>query len=180
MKCLTLKEYQRLVADSKVLEQDKHGAKVLETVDNKIVKLFRRKRAITSAAFKPYAARFVENAQRLKARGIKTVNIEAVYRCSPISRTLVVYRPVPGQTLRDAIRNSTNPDTLMAHFASFFAELHDKGVLFRSIHLNNVIVPSLAAANGHERALPLRRIYLSSPAVGQLRQALPRFGGRLA
>lgn len=141
LKWLTLEEYQRLVADSKVLEQDKHGAKVLETVDNKIVKLFRRKRVITSAAFKPYAARFVENAQRLKALGIKTVNIVEVYRCSPISRTLVVYRPVPGQTLRNAIRNSTNPDTLMAQFASFFAELHDKGVLFRSIHLNNVIVP---------------------------------------
>lgn len=141
MKCLTLEEYQHLVADSAILEQDKYGVKVLETHEGMIVKLFRRKRILSSAIFKSYAARFVENAHRLQSLGIKTVNIEALYRCSPISRTIVVYRPVPGHTLRDAIRNATNPDTLMMQFVSLFAELHDKGILFRSIHLNNVIVP---------------------------------------
>lgn len=148
LKCLTLEEYQQLVANSAVLEQDKHGVKVLATGEGKIVKLFRRKRLLSSAILKSYAARFVENAHRLKSLGIKTVNIEAVYRCAPISRTLVVYRPVPGQTLRDAIRDTTQPDTLMAQFVSFFAELHDKGILFRSIHLNNVIVPRSAGRLG--------------------------------
>lgn len=140
LKSLSFVEYQQLVAASEVLEQDGHGIKVLKTRDGLIVKLFRRKRVLTSAAFKPYAARFAENAHSLESLGIKTVSIEAVYRCAPIKRTLVAYRPVPGQTLRDALRKAADPDQLMAQFAAFFAELHEKGVLFRSIHLNNIIV----------------------------------------
>ena len=36
----------------------------------------------------------------------------------------------------------------MTQFAAFFAELHDKGILFRSIHLNNIIVPDSVGALG--------------------------------
>lgn len=141
MKSLSFDEYQQLVAASEVLEQDGHGIKVLKTRDGLIVKLFRRKRVLSSAVFKPYAARFVDNTHTLESLGIKTVSIEAVYRCAPINRTLIVYRPVPGQTLRKALRIAADPGKFMAQFAGFFAELHEKGVLFRSIHLNNIIVP---------------------------------------
>lgn len=140
MKCLTLEEFQHLVANSTVLEQDGHGIKVLETAEGLIVKLFRRKRLFSSVMFKSYAARFVENARRLEALGITTVQVAEIYRCKPIERTLVVYRPVPGQTLRNALRNPADADGLMEKLARFFAELHDKGVLFRSIHFDNLIV----------------------------------------
>ena len=73
--------------------------------------------------------------------GIETVKVDDVYRCSPIDRTLVVYRPIPGRTLRNALRNAADSEGLMEQYAAFLAELHDKGVLFRSIHFNNVIVP---------------------------------------
>ena len=148
LKCLALAEYQQLVADSTILEQDKSGIKVFETPEGLIVKLFRRKRLLTSAIFKPYATRFVENARRLNSLGIKTVTIEAVYRCAPIKRTLIVYQPVPGRTLRDALRNAVDPDKFITQFAAFFSELHDKGVLFRSIHLNNIIVSDSVDAMG--------------------------------
>jgi tRNA A-37 threonylcarbamoyl transferase component Bud32 len=141
LKCLTLEKYQQFVANSTVLEQDGYGVKVLETAEGMIIKLFRRKRFLSSVIFKSYATRFVENARRLQSLGIETVKVGDVYRCLPIDRTLVVYRPVPGRTLRNALRNSADSERLMEQYAAFLAELHDKGVLFRSIHFNNVIVP---------------------------------------
>lgn len=141
MKCLPLEDYQKMVKDAVVLEEDGHGVKVLETTDGRIVKLFRRKRFFSSVIFKSYAARFVNNARRLHSLGIRTVQVEEVYRCTPIDRTLIVYRPVPGRTLRNALCDTTGADELMAQFAEFLADLHDKGVLFRSIHFNNIIVP---------------------------------------
>ena len=148
MKCLTLEEYQQFVAHSTVLEQDGYGVKVLATAEGMIIKLFRRKRFLSSVIFKSYATRFVENARRLQSLGIETVKIVDVYRCSPIDRTLVVYRPIPGRTLRNALRNAADSEGLMEQYAAFLAELHDKGVLFRSIHFNNVIVPDTPGSLG--------------------------------
>lgn len=131
-----------------VLEQDGYGVKVLETAEGMIVKLFRRKRLFSSVMFRSYAIRFVENARHLKFLGIETVEVRDVYRCPPIDRTLVVYQPVLGQTLRDALRNATDFEEFMEQFAVYLAELHDKGVLFRSIHFNNVIVPESPGSLG--------------------------------
>ena len=140
MKPFSLDEYERLVAGSEVLEQDRHGLKVLKTSDGRIVKLFRQKRLISSARLKSYSSRFVDNALTLKSLGIKTVDVESVYYCKPIKRTLVFYLPIPGQTLRTVLQDQTCCADVMKRFAAFFAELHNKGVFFRSIHLNNVIV----------------------------------------
>ena len=140
MKPLTLNEYQRLVDNSVILEEDGHGLKVLETSDGHIIKIFRQKRVVSSALIKPYASRFVKNAHVLKKLGIHTVDVVDMFYCPPIKRTLVKYRPIPGKTLRSVLHSSLQFDAIMESFVRFFAELHDKGVFFRSIHLNNVIV----------------------------------------
>ena len=140
MKPLTLNEYQRLVDNSVILEEDGHGLKVLETSDGHIIKIFRQKRVVSSALIKPYASRFVKNAQVLKKLGIHTVDVVDMFYCPPIKRSLVKYRPIPGKTLRSVLHSSLQFDVIMESFVHFFAELHDKGVFFRSIHLNNVIV----------------------------------------
>jgi tRNA A-37 threonylcarbamoyl transferase component Bud32 len=140
LKPLTLNEYQRLVDNSVILEEDGHGLKVLETSDGHIIKIFRQKRVVSSALIKPYASRFVKNAQVLKKLGIHTVDVVDMFYCPPIKRTLVKYRPIPGKTLRSVLHSSLHLDDVMESFVRFFAELHNKGVFFRSIHLNNVIV----------------------------------------
>ncbi len=140
LKSFSLDEYEELVAKSVVLEQDRRGIKVLQTPEGAIVKLFRLKRLLSSALLKSYASRFVENARALKKLGIKTVEVEEVLYCKSIKRKLVFYQPVPGQTLRYVLQNSSNTDDVMKKFTIFLAELHNKGILFRSIHLNNVIV----------------------------------------
>jgi phage gp46-like protein len=54
--------YLALRADATVLERDLHGDKVLQLADGSYLKLFRRKRLISSAAWYPYAQRFADNA----------------------------------------------------------------------------------------------------------------------
>lgn len=148
MKSFSLDEYEQLVAKSVVLEQDRHGIKVIKTVDGRFVKFFRQKRLLSSALFKSYASRFVEHAKALKQLGVNTVEVENMYYCRPIKRSLVFYSPLPGQTLRDALASQDKSDDIMAMFSAFYAELHNQGVYFRSIHLSNVIISDTMATLG--------------------------------
>jgi len=136
---ISLKDYQAIVDRSVILERDRHGLKVLETSDGYIVKLFRRKRFFSSALFNPYSTRFIANAKALKKLGFHTVDVEKEVYCKQIKRALLIYRPIPGQTLRAALRATTSHDEIFEKFIILLAQLHDKGVLFRSIHLNNII-----------------------------------------
>ena len=140
MKSFSLDEYEQLIAKSVVLEQDRHGIKVVKTDDGRFVKFFRQKRFFSSARLKPYASRFVEHAKVLKGLGFNTVEVENVYYCKPIKSSLVFYNPLPGQTLRDALKSQDTSDNIMEMFSAFYAELHNQGVYFRSIHLSNVII----------------------------------------
>jgi tRNA A-37 threonylcarbamoyl transferase component Bud32 len=135
-----LDEYEQLIAKSVVLEQDRHGIKVIKTADGRFVKFFRQKRFFSSALFKPYAYRFVEHAKALKRLGFNTVEVENVYYCKSVKRSLVFYDPLPGHTLRDALKSQDTSDDIMEMFSAFYAELHNQGVYFRSIHLSNVII----------------------------------------
>jgi tRNA A-37 threonylcarbamoyl transferase component Bud32 len=140
LKSFSFSEYEQLVGKSVVLEQDRRGVKVLETPEGLIVKIFRQKRVLSSALLKPYAIRFVENARSLKMLGIRAVEIQDLYYCKPNKRALVFYQPIPGQTLRTMLQSQANLDDMMKRFIVLLANLHDKGVLFRSIHFNNIIV----------------------------------------
>lgn len=148
LKSYSLNEYEKLAAESVVLEQDKHGVKVLQTPEGRIVKFFRQKRLFSSALFKSYASRFVDNARSLNRLGVITVEVEDVLYCKAIKRALVFYKPIPGQTLRDVLQDQARFDNVMEKFIVFLAELHDKGVFFRSIHLSNVIVSDCSDALG--------------------------------
>jgi tRNA A-37 threonylcarbamoyl transferase component Bud32 len=140
LKALTLNEYRRLVDNSVILEEDGHGLKVLESSEGYIIKIFRQKRMLSSAVIKSYASRFVKNARTLNKLGINTVQVKDVLFCKPIKRTLVFYQPIPGRPLREVLQNREHVERLVGGLAVFLAELHEKGVLFRSIHLSNVII----------------------------------------
>ena len=116
MNSLSLDEYQKIVERSIVLERDKHGVKVLETSEGNIVKLFRRKRFFSSALLKSYSSRFVENAKTLKKMGFHTVDVEKEVYCKPIQRSLLIYRPIPGKTLRSALQTPDSHDQIFEQF----------------------------------------------------------------
>ncbi|MDR0528378.1 MAG: toluene tolerance protein [Zoogloeaceae bacterium] len=135
--------WRELVCGAEVLEEDGSGVKVLRLPDQTIVKLFRRKRLLSSALFYPYARRFADNALLLAERGIPCPTVLTLARVPSIVRDVVRYQPLPGNTLREELARPTNvPENARATltaFGVFVAHLHEKGIYFRSLHLGNVV-----------------------------------------
>jgi tRNA A-37 threonylcarbamoyl transferase component Bud32 len=123
-----------------VLEADRFGDKVLHLRNGNFLKLFRRKRLLTSAALFPYAQRFADNALALQKRGIPCPQVLAVYRIKSIQRDAVYYAPLPGKTLRQLYDQPDMASALRAQLGEFVAQLHAKGVYFRSLHLGNIVL----------------------------------------
>lgn len=139
MEKITRKQFQRFFeGEYKVIEQDQHGIKVVETSDHKIIKIFRLKRYFSSALFKPYALRFKINAETLKTLEIPSVEVEKLAYCPVEKRYVVVYQKLNGTSLRQTLQQKCHPNVL-ARLAQFVANLHDKGVYFRSLHFGNII-----------------------------------------
>src|SRR5690606_3229461 len=92
-----------LTEGGRTLAHDTHGAKVIETKDGQIVKLFRTKRLLSAAQWNPYAKRFARNALLLSKLGFPTIQVLAVYRVREIRRDIVLYRRLDGETLRDLL-----------------------------------------------------------------------------
>lgn len=138
MKQLSKSEFEKLTANALVLSKDRHGLKVLETQDGRIFKLFRLKRTFSSAQFSPYVTRFAKNAAGLQQRSIPTINVLDFFKVPELQRDVVIYKPLVGRTLRDQVA-SDGPDCL-AKLPSFLAQLHRRGIFFRSIHFGNIIV----------------------------------------
>ncbi len=141
MQILQHDDYLALRKDGKVIEQDGHGDKVIILADGTFLKLFRRKRLITSAAIWPYAQRFADNAAKLKQLGIPCPEIIAVYRIPSIERDAVHYHPLPGLTLRQ-LRDGEGdcPEDIRERFWEFVDKVQDLGIYFRSMHLGNVVL----------------------------------------
>jgi hypothetical protein len=133
-------EFNRLRAGARVLEADRRGEKVLLTPDDRIIKLFYPRRRFSSARIYPYAFRFWNNARRLHAKAIPTVHCEQLRHDRARERYLISYPLLAGTTLRDGLESGRFGDVQLEELAVFLARLHRLGILFRSIHLGNVLV----------------------------------------
>ncbi len=163
---LSPEAFESFRSDSQILSRDAFGEKVLRNRDGTILKLFRAKHSLSSARFYSYARRYVRNARRLKQLAIATVEVRDVRRLASPPRDVVFYRELAGETLRDFL-HAADPDEarrILTEFAAFVAQLHGKGVYFRSLHLGNVLVLSktgfglidIADLRVRHRALGLR------------------------
>jgi tRNA A-37 threonylcarbamoyl transferase component Bud32 len=140
MQALDHTSYLALREGAKVIEADASGDKVLLLRGGQFLKLFRRKRLFTSAALLPYAQRFANNTERLRQRAIPVPEVIGVYRIASIERDAVHYQALEGQTVRQLLGDSDRAQALRAQLGAFVAQLHSKGVYFRSLHLGNVVL----------------------------------------
>ena len=143
LKILDHEGFLALREGATVLEADFYGEKVLALADGRILKLFRRKRLITSAAWYPYAQRFADNCQGLAKRGIPCPEVLEVYRVPSISRDAVLYSPLAGKTIRQLIEAGMSEETalkLRSAVVSFINHLQGLGIYFRSLHLGNIVL----------------------------------------
>ncbi len=142
MQTLSHDAYLALRANATVVERDLHGEKVLLLEDGNYLKLFRRKRLLSSAAWYPYAQRFADNALILEKRAIPCPAVIATYRIPGIKRDAVLYAPLEGRSLRQIIRSGEGSSELRTVLGQFIAQLHSAGIYFRSLHLGNIVLSS--------------------------------------
>ncbi|HNQ56549.1 MAG: hypothetical protein POELPBGB_04055 [Bacteroidia bacterium] len=145
MQILEHDDYLALRAGAQALERDRYGDKVLALADGSYLKLFRRKRLISSAAWYPYAKRFADNTQALAERGIPCPEVTGLYRIPSMRRDAVRYRPLEGRTLRQLVAAGADTPGLRARLGAFVAGLHAAGVYFRSLHLGNIVLTPAGA-----------------------------------
>ena len=131
----------QLIEGASILEADSYGPKVYLLQDGNILKLFRRKRLISSALLRPYSARFIHNAARLHELGVPTLEVLAFYKLPTSGMTAVLYRPLPGKTLRQ-ISNQENFSwsQMLPALVELIRSLHASGIYFRSLHLGNIVI----------------------------------------
>ncbi|MCK5893853.1 MAG: toluene tolerance protein [Endozoicomonadaceae bacterium] len=141
MRTLTTEEHMTLIAGAQVIEADGFGDKVLLLNNGDYLKLFRRKRLLSSALLVSPSMRFIRNAGLLVKRGVSTVTITDHYYIPSLKRMAVHYQPLLGETLRTLLADSSadNRSKLMTLLGVFIARLHKKGIYFRSLHLGNIV-----------------------------------------
>lgn len=164
MQILPHDDYLALRDGGKVIEQDGHGDKVVILADGTFLKLFRRKRLISSAAIWPYAQRFADNAAKLKQLGIPCPEIISVYRIPSIERDAVHYHPLPGLTLRQLREGEGDcPEDIRERFWEFVDKVHELGIYFRSMHLGNVVL----TPNGELGLIDISDMRIKKGALGK-------------
>lgn len=139
MQTLNHPAYVAFREGAEVIEADGSGDKVLVLADGTMLKFFRRKRLMSSALLFPYAQRFAANTKALRQRDVPCPQVLDVYRIPSIERDAVHYRPLSGETIRRLYATDA-PADLRFRLGRFVAELHAKGVYFRSLHLGNIVL----------------------------------------
>ena len=134
-------ELNALVAKATLIESDSYGPKVYRLDNGEYLKLFRRKRLLSSALLVPYSVRFCRNAAQLQSLDIPTIEPLALYQLADSAWTAVHYRALAGHTLKDLSKQVEHSSfDFLPELIAFFHTLHDKGIYFRSLHLGNVVM----------------------------------------
>lgn len=130
---------QELSRDSRCLERDANGPKVLRLANQDILKLFYPRKTISWSRLFPPALRFAENARKLQALGIPSVTIKELWRLDD-GVFGVLYSPIPGDSLRELVdADPAEEARLRRPLSEFIDSLHERGIYFRSLHLGNII-----------------------------------------
>ncbi|MDZ4098516.1 MAG: toluene tolerance protein [Methylophilaceae bacterium] len=137
---LSQKTFEGLLEGAAVLEQDERGIKVLRLSNDEILKVFRVRNQFSIARIYSYARKFCRNAERLGKKGIPTVQVTKLLHLENPAITAVRYMPLAGKTLREITKVRMLTLAESRRLGEFIAELHQKGVHFRSLHLGNIVL----------------------------------------
>lgn len=135
-------EFDALIEGAEILEADAYGPKIFRLRNGAMLKMFRLKRWFSSALFFPYSHRFERNCRRLRALGVSCPEVIEVYQVPHISRDALLYLPLEGETVRRLVQKCPAAEVgqgMRVEIADFINHLHECGVLFRSLHLGNIV-----------------------------------------
>lgn len=133
--------FERLVAGGQPIKHMREGVKVWRLPDDRIVKLFRPRGRFSRTRLHPANERFTANAQALTDLGFATVVVQRLFVYPPMGCSGVVYQALPGETLESHLRDADS-EVLILRLGELMAKLHTSGVMFRALHLGNLLVAS--------------------------------------
>lgn len=142
MDIISSHEFQTLCNRSNIslLKTTYNRPKLFETDNGEMIKVFYpRKKRLSSDKFKPYAMRFCNNAERLRSFGFKTLVIKNIQFCPDLNTYIITYPKLPGVDARVLAKSDRS---IINDIASLLADLHNNGIFFRSIHLENILCQS--------------------------------------
>lgn len=140
MEVILAREFDEICQKSKVIKfgRSLEQPKIFETQDNTIIKLFySKRRRFSSDKFKPYAIRFCRNIARLRAHGYSVPQVTQIKYCAERKIYLVYYKKIPGIDIRSYAK--THDINFISQVIKLLADLHQNGVFFRCIHLENLL-----------------------------------------
>ncbi len=138
---LSKAQFDDMCSHGKVIEQDERGIKVMILANGDFLKIFRVRHLISGAQLYTHARRFCRNAKRLESLNIPTVSVKKLFYFEDSQHTAVLYEPLPGETLKQYLRNYLlDNEALAQKLGQFMARLHFNGVHFHSLHTGNVVI----------------------------------------
>lgn len=139
MKTIQISELEKLINSGTILEQDGFGVKVVRLHDDRYLKIFNHRPGISMGKIFSRAQQFANNAKKLKQREIITVGILDLFKVDNPRSDCVIYHGVPGETVRDVLKEKPKDEALSRQLGAYIAQLHDAGVMFRSLHFGNIV-----------------------------------------
>lgn len=132
-------EFAQIIENAEVIEDDGRP-KVMRLPDGRFLKYFRRKHLISRDLMVAAAVRFARHARRLERMGIATLSVLGLHRLHGSADTIAIYQPLAGRPLRALLATGEANAALMYRIGGFIAQLHERGIYFRSLHPGNIIV----------------------------------------
>jgi tRNA A-37 threonylcarbamoyl transferase component Bud32 len=142
LKQYTATQLSDLLNSAHIIEQDSFGAKVARLNDGQFLKILRRKKSWKANEVAKVKL-FCKNALTLKASDIATLEPRQILQIAELQKAAVIYQPLNGTPLRSALTglNSTaEAAKLIEKLAQFIQTLHQRGIYFRSLHADNILV----------------------------------------
>jgi hypothetical protein len=141
MKVLAEKEFNLTIQSPAniILKETPQGQpKVIQLANSNMLKIFypkRKKHFLHKVNNK--ALLFCQNAQRLRQAGFIAPQIQTTYYYPAWDCHLVQYNKIAGQDLRS--HGLHGNFTVFNNFANYLCQLHQAGIFFRAIHLENIL-----------------------------------------
>lgn len=136
---ITSQELKALCEDGRAIEDKAGYPAVVLHGDGTISKFWaRKKKLISSATLRPYSNRFIKNAEELNRRGVVTPEIISHIAVEKSHVRIVRYRSLPGHSIRELLEEDPKQIDIKG-LCRYIYELHEKGILFKGMHLGNII-----------------------------------------
>jgi RIO-like serine/threonine protein kinase len=139
---LSAAQLSDLLNNSRIIEQDSFGAKVARLNNGQFLKILRRKKNWKANEVAKVKL-FCKNALALKAKGIHTLEPQQILQIAELQKAAVIYQPLSGTPLRSAlatIDSTAEAEKMIEKLAQFIHILHQRGIYFRSLHADNILV----------------------------------------